>query len=275
MTSEGEPAGLAWSAGGVHDAPPWRGDRQVRAEPGAYSRPARTREERERAEQAVLASLGKPTDGALAGRRWSVMLSRRLAPYPVSPNLITLATLAAAAGAAALTALGTYWSVLAGTLAYALTSILDGVDGEIARMKFLTSSAGEWLDTVCDDLANLFYLTGLTVGLSRPPTSAIWTGVGTAAVALTALTVAIMYYRLATRMGGRSLLAFQAAIENRAARGLAVPLERWLAPLVKRDTYAAAFTLFAVLAVPHLTLLTTAAATTGVLVYLLSGRDSR
>ena len=43
-----------------------------------------------------------------------------------------------------------------------LSSILDSCDGEIARLKFLESKFGEWLDRVLDRYGDLFILMGLT-----------------------------------------------------------------------------------------------------------------
>jgi phosphatidylglycerophosphate synthase len=39
-------------------------------------------------------------------------------------------------------------------LLFQLNSIIDGVDGELARMRLEASVLGEWLDTVGDGLCN-------------------------------------------------------------------------------------------------------------------------
>ena len=46
-------------------------------------------------------------------------------------------------------------------------SILDGCDGEVARLKLLESDFGCWLETVCDYLYYLFIFAGMTIGLIR------------------------------------------------------------------------------------------------------------
>jgi len=43
-----------------------------------------------------------------------------------------------------------------------LSSILDGCDGEIARLKLLGSKYGGWFDQVLDRYSDLFIITGLT-----------------------------------------------------------------------------------------------------------------
>ncbi len=47
-----------------------------------------------------------------------------------------------------------YWSILAGGFLLQLNSVLDGIDGELARMRHQTSSYGAYLDSVCDEILN-------------------------------------------------------------------------------------------------------------------------
>jgi phosphatidylglycerophosphate synthase len=61
---------------------------------------------------------------------------------------------------------GGYWSVLAGTALFEAQGILDGCDGEIARIKHLQSRAGEWFDQVADDVLNIALLISVGVGLA-------------------------------------------------------------------------------------------------------------
>ena len=42
------------------------------------------------------------------------------------------------------------------------SSILDGCDGEIARLKLIKSEFGAWYDRILDRYSDLFILTGLT-----------------------------------------------------------------------------------------------------------------
>ena len=55
-----------------------------------------------------------------------------------------------------------YFFLLLGALLAQLSSILDGCDGELARLKLLESKFGGWLDQVLDRYGDLFILTGLT-----------------------------------------------------------------------------------------------------------------
>ena len=124
-----------------------------------------------RAEEALLFSLRKDADGVVANydRYISLFISRRLMGLPISPNWITFgaALLGLACGLAA--SVGGYWWLLAGALGFQLNSIMDGIDGEIARAKLLESRLGQWLDTIADDSCNLFFTVGAAVGCYNTP----------------------------------------------------------------------------------------------------------
>ena len=97
----------------------------------------------------------------------STRVSRVLARTNVSPNQVTYATLAVGLFTGLVMGIGGYsWSLIGAAL-FQLTSILDGVDGELARLKFRESKRGEWLDTFADNLSYLAALVGLIVGVAR------------------------------------------------------------------------------------------------------------
>ncbi len=119
-----------------------------------------------RAEEALLRRLrNKATDGPVS--RWlnrplSIRLTRHLARLPVTPNQLSLATFALGCLAALVMALpGPLALALGGLLAQA-SSVLDGCDGELARLRFQESDFGGWLDAVLDRYADGFLLAGLT-----------------------------------------------------------------------------------------------------------------
>jgi len=111
------------------------------------------------------ASLVKPTDGIISrtlNRRISVRISLRLVRlrHPPSPDLASVVS-AAVVGLGGLGfAAGYPW--LGGLLAQ-IGSILDGVDGEIARLTGRQSRAGALLDTILDRLADIVLLVGVAV----------------------------------------------------------------------------------------------------------------
>jgi phosphatidylglycerophosphate synthase len=113
--------------------------------------------------------LVKPTDGIFArmNRRISVPISRQLIKLPITPNMVSLFTLGVGIAAGALFACGGYWNTLTGAVLSVWASILDGCDGEVARLKLLESDFGCWLETICDYLYYLLIFAGMAIGLIR------------------------------------------------------------------------------------------------------------
>lgn len=126
-----------------------------------------TPEDRIAAEEKLDRWLVKPTDGVFArmNRRISVPISRQLIKLPITPNMVSLFTLGVGLASGLFFARGGYWFTLVGALLSVWASILDGCDGEVARLKLLASDFGCWLETVCDYLYYLFVFAGMTIGL--------------------------------------------------------------------------------------------------------------
>ncbi len=108
---------------------------------------------------------GKTRDGPvsrLLNRPVSRWLSRHLVRTPVTPNQISLFSWGLSCVAAGMFALGGYPALAAGGMLAQLASIVDGCDGEIARLKYSQSEFGGWFDAVLDRYADAFLLFGLT-----------------------------------------------------------------------------------------------------------------
>ncbi|MCI0403811.1 MAG: CDP-alcohol phosphatidyltransferase family protein [Acidobacteria bacterium] len=112
----------------------------------------------------------KPSDGIFARFNKLVVgewLIRLFLKTPFTPNAISLLGLALAVGATAAFIQGNYWwSLLGAVLAY-FSAIMDHVDGMVARLKFLESEFGVWLESAVDFASYLFIFTGLAAGLYR------------------------------------------------------------------------------------------------------------
>lgn len=114
-----------------------------------------------RAKRLLRRSLTKETDGPVSrylNRPISSRISMALAHLPIHPDAVSL--VAFLVGLAAAWALATGRGLLGAALATA-SSILDGVDGEIARLQVRTSPRGALLDGVLDRLADAAILAGL------------------------------------------------------------------------------------------------------------------
>jgi phosphatidylglycerophosphate synthase len=119
------------------------------------------------AEEALYQSLGTEADSLVdrfINRRGSRLLTRFLIRLPVTPNQVSLMSLAL--GLAGVWSLwnATVPSALLGLGLYTLAVVVDHSDGEIARLTFQESAFGEWLDFSIDTLihAGLVLAMGMT-----------------------------------------------------------------------------------------------------------------
>jgi hypothetical protein len=123
---------------------------------------------RRAAEDAIFKDLLRGDLGLVAryiNKRISFPITRYLLVYlPITPNLVTLIAGFIGLYGALLIATGTYDNVLYGFLLAQAQSILDGCDGELARVRLQQSAIGEWLDTIVDDVLNLALV--LAVGMA-------------------------------------------------------------------------------------------------------------
>jgi 1L-myo-inositol 1-phosphate cytidylyltransferase / CDP-L-myo-inositol myo-inositolphosphotransferase len=108
-------------------------------------------------------SLGKAADGPVS--RWlnrpiSTRVSMALAPLRPSPNVISVLTFLLAVIAAGLLASG---AGVAGGLLVHLASVIDGSDGELARLQIRAGPRGAMLDGVLDRLGDAAIIAGLGV----------------------------------------------------------------------------------------------------------------
>ncbi len=92
----------------------------------------------------------------------STRLSARLVATGITPNQITVISFLLSLVGAGFLAAGQYAFGLFGGLLVQLASIIDGCDGEIARLKHLSSARGAWLDTVLDRYADVAIALGVT-----------------------------------------------------------------------------------------------------------------
>jgi CDP-L-myo-inositol myo-inositolphosphotransferase len=119
------------------------------------------------AEKLLLMGLPKGTDGPvsrLLNRPISIRLSRFLVKTKITPNLISLLSFLISGISAFFFALGGYLNILIGGILAQLSSIVDGCDGEVARLKFQKSGYGAWFDAVLDRYADALIILGMTYG---------------------------------------------------------------------------------------------------------------
>jgi uncharacterized protein (TIRG00374 family) len=182
--------------------------------------------------------LVKSTDGIFArmNRRVSIPISRQLIKTPITPNMVSLFTLALSLVAGAYFAFGGYWNCLIGALLGVWGSILDGCDGEVARLKLQVSDFGCWLDTICDYLYYFVTFAGVTIGVLRSkgdPSLTGWSIAVFAGAILTFIMAGIGRKRLSGDRPEQYLQRWQENAERRSA-GLIVRMARHTEFIVRR-----------------------------------------
>ena len=220
------------------------------------------------AERMLWDSCRKKIDGVISthiNRHISLAISRLLAPSPVTPNQVTLFSIAVGLVGAASVAQGGYVMTLMGAFLLQVASILDGVDGELARVRVQFSLIGEWLDTVGDDLVNVTFI--LALGVARWSSDGMdeWALLAFYVAAAMAL-VAAIYYLWIFRTGRGDILSvdwFERSIEtsgNWRERVFA-----WGAKLFRRDALIALILVASLSGVTHWALVPIALAATATL----------
>jgi len=116
----------------------------------------------------ALSAHTKADDGFIAShfdRHISQFISKRIAHFDVSPNQITLIGMSLGLIAAFLLSRPGYWPKLIGSLLFVICVIVDGVDGEVARLKLKESNFGHYLDIVTDNIVHAAIFAGIAFGL--------------------------------------------------------------------------------------------------------------
>jgi phosphatidylglycerophosphate synthase len=118
----------------------------------------------------MLLSSGKSRDGFVSrylNRPISRAVSRLFLKTPMTPNVWTLLITLLPVVGFLFVIRGDYLGFVVGATLYQVHSILDGCDGEIARVRYLDSEKGPGLDAFGDLIALLLFSLGLGVGLFR------------------------------------------------------------------------------------------------------------
>jgi choline kinase/phosphatidylglycerophosphate synthase len=146
----------------------------VPLQPGAWWQDVDTADDLGRAGSLLRRSLPRPTDGPvsrLINRRLSVPVSWLLVRLPVSPDV--LSAISFLIGLAGAILLGLEQGLIGGVLVQAC-SVLDGVDGEVARLTLRAGPRGTLLDGYLDRLGDAAICAGLGVWAAAEGASMTW-----------------------------------------------------------------------------------------------------
>lgn len=156
------------------------------------------------AESWLLRGLIKDTEGFMSRhveRVISLALTRHLVWTSITPNAMTVVSLAIGLAAAPFFLSSAPGRQLAGALLFLLHSILDGCDGEIARLKFLESPGGAALDFWGDNTVHVAVFGCMGVGWSFYAQSAWPLAVAALAVASTLAAAFVVAPRMVSPSG--------------------------------------------------------------------------
>jgi len=158
-------AGLAAGASDLAIAEEWLADGAGAVEHGAIARhPVTSKVERRAAERFLFQIIHKPQDNWLT--RWmfrpvSRGLTRLAVKTPITPNQVTYVTAILVALGVWLTVDGERNHAVLGALLILAATYVDCVDGEVARLKLMSSKLGSWLDTIVDEASTVAQLAAL------------------------------------------------------------------------------------------------------------------
>jgi 1L-myo-inositol 1-phosphate cytidylyltransferase / CDP-L-myo-inositol myo-inositolphosphotransferase len=120
----------------------------------------------------------RPTRTFPLVRHVSYAATRALAMTPLSPNQITGISLVAGLGAAWQLLSGRYDGALAAGVLLIICYVLDNCDGEIARMKQMSTSFGRFFDTFVDWIVHATFFAALGIGTARVSGEVAWAWLG-------------------------------------------------------------------------------------------------
>jgi phosphatidylglycerophosphate synthase len=204
-----------------------------------------TRGARAKAGWTILRTTAKPSDGWISrhcNRPISRIVSFALLSMGLSASHASLLTLAVGLIGAAVAAAPGYAAFVAAGVLFHVASVLDGVDGEMARATLTESEAGARIDTIVDQVTYVAFFIGMTIGWAREGSSrdvVIWTFA--IAVALVASLGRGARF-VAAHAPNASFVFIDRAVRRAATRsGLVLRAAASLFTLLRRDTFAVVF----------------------------------
>lgn len=185
-------------------------------------------------------------------KRFSLPASLILAKLWISPNTITAINIIIGVFSGVFVADGhRYDVILFGAILFQTASIVDGCDGEVAKLTFRCSKFGQYADTLCDNLSLASFLIGIIAGYWRHTHSPVAFVVGTLLIVTTVITFFWMVRYLKQHTESASLVTFDKQYLSKLDSQ-----PKWLLTLIKygkytlkKDVFSFMFLCFAVFGV--------------------------
>ena len=189
-----------------------------------------------RAEETIRRASYKMTDARIArfNRRMSLPVSIALIPTPLTANQLSIMLVAIGFYSAWLFSTGHYAAGVVGGFLSLAASVLDGCDGEIARLKYQESALGCWIETFGDYSYYIAIFIGLTIGSVRQTGYEAFYWIGGLALAGTLLSFALLIYLRTRITAGQPEKLHAIARERFKAAG-----ESWWSRMIWRVSFVA------------------------------------
>ncbi len=162
--------------------------------PGRFAVAVDDRKSFKLASKLMLQTARKPQDGIVArliNRRISLFLTKYFLYLNIHPIFQSLITLAVGLLSVVCVGYGRQWLVPGGIL-FELASIIDGCDGENARLTYRITRGGGALDITADAITFVSFFSALPVGLYRTYGEKFWLYIGGFAL----LSMTVFYLQL-------------------------------------------------------------------------------
>ncbi len=211
----------------------------------------RRRRDRAVAEKFLTEAIRHSTGGPVAkyiNKRFSLPASILLSKMWASPNVITAINIVIGVFSGVFAADGhRYDVILLGAVLFQIASIVDGCDGEVAKLTFRSSKFGQYIDSLSDNLSLGSFMTGLIAGYWRSTHNPTAFYVGAVMIFCTAITLFWMIRFLKRNTQSASLVTFDKEYLQHLSGQ-----PRWLLTFIrygkytlKKDVFSFAFLLFA------------------------------
>jgi phosphatidylglycerophosphate synthase len=143
---------------------PQSGDSERLSNRALVCAPAVSNANRTAVERGLFKGLESALDGWVdryLNRQLSPWFSRQFLRMPLTPNHVTFIACTIGLLAAISFAHGSWLSGVMGAMLLQWSAVIDCCDGEVARLKFLESTSGYYLDIVCDNLVHVAVFVGV------------------------------------------------------------------------------------------------------------------
>nr|HEX4315693.1 CDP-alcohol phosphatidyltransferase family protein [Kofleriaceae bacterium] len=208
-----------------------------------------------RAEWQLIRTMNKSFEGpvdATINWRFSMRITRALShrSLAVTPNHVTIAAIVVGLCASVLVFDGGWLHIAIAGVLLELNSILDSVDGELARLRFQYSKLGQWLDNLSDDIVDNVFIAA-----AGHACGGIWQWLGLAAALGRVLVSVTTYVSVYRRTGTGDIFAFRWWFESGKVTVDDVydptsPIT-WIRSFGRRDTFVFAWMIACVAGFPY------------------------